>query len=42
MVLAVAVRDAQEKPDALGGSYLSTVLEIYYKLKQLGKQYGKK
>jgi hypothetical protein len=35
MTTTMAVRDLQDRPDALQG-YFSTVMEIYYKLKQLG------
>ena len=38
MAAAMAVRDIQDQPDGLQG-YFSTVMEIYMKLKQLGKLY---
>ena len=35
MAAAMAVRDFQDRPDALQG-YFTTLMEIYQKLKQLG------
>ena len=36
MAAAMAVRDLQDRPDALQG-YFTTLMEIYQKLKQLGR-----